>query len=72
MVSINTGSDIVKIELEVKENIGDDGGGNENSRDYEKLVNKPQINGITLEGDKALEEFGITQVEDCTLIQGIL
>lgn len=72
MVSINTGSDIVKIELEVKENIGGDGGENENSRDYEKLVNKPQINGITLEGDKTLEELGITQVEECTFMQGIL
>ena len=29
------------------------------TRDYNKLINKPRINGVTLEGDKSLHELGI-------------
>lgn len=72
MILVNKDSDNVKIKLEVKEYIGGGGGGDGNSRDYNKLVNKPQINGITIEGNKTLEELGISQVEDYALIQGIL
>ena len=61
----------MKIELEIKDYIGG-AGGDKNNRDYEQLFNKPQINGVTLEGNKTLEELGITQVEDYVMIQGTL
>lgn len=32
------------------------------ARNYNKLTNKPQINGVTLEGDKTAEELGIDVV----------
>lgn len=35
--------------------------------DYACLENKPQINGVTLEGDKSLEDLGIPVVNDATL-----
>ena len=30
-------------------------------KDYETLANKPQINGVTLDGNKTSEDLGITQ-----------
>lgn len=72
MISINKDLENVKIELDVKEYIGVGGGGDGDSRDYEKLVNKPQINGVTLEGNKTLEELGIPTFEDYVIIQGTL
>ena len=30
-------------------------------KDYEALVNKPQINGVTLQGNKTSEDLGISQ-----------
>lgn len=51
-------------------NVGTSGtGGTDN---YNMLKNKPQINGVTLEGNKTLEELGIEPTEDYTIIQGIL
>lgn len=72
MININKDEGNIKIELEVKEYIGGGGGGDGNIRDYNKLVNKPQINGITLEENKTLEELGIAPLEDCVIIQGTL
>jgi len=34
----------------------------ETKLDYEELINKPQINGVTLEGDMTLEDVGIVEV----------
>ncbi|GEM_PF-2691121 len=42
------------------------------TNNYNLLKNKPQINGVTLEGNKTLEELGIESSEDYTIIQGIL
>lgn len=51
-------------------NAGSSGlGGTDN---YNMLKNKPQINGVTLEGNKTLEQLGIESTEDYTIIQGIL
>lgn len=51
-------------------NAGSSGtGGTDN---YNLLKNKPQINGVTLEGNKTLEQLGIESTEDYTIIQGIL
>ena len=62
-------ADNISIELEIEEYIG---GGGETNGDYEKLDNKPRINGVELSGNKTLEELGITRVEDYAIIQGIL
>lgn len=39
-----------------------------NNLDYESLKNKPQINSITLEGNKSLEEIGITPISNIELL----
>lgn len=46
------------INLEVQEVMEGAGG----TIDYEKLNNKPSVNGVELSGDKSLEDLGITQV----------
>lgn len=51
-------------------NAGTSGSGGTDN--YNLLKNKPQINGVTLEGNRTLEEFGIEPTEDYTIIQGIL
>ena len=38
-------------------------------RDYEKLENKPQINGVTLIGNKSSEEIGIEETEPLTNLE---
>ena len=38
-------------------------------RDYEKLENKPKINGVTLIGDKSSEEIGIEDTEPLTNLE---
>ena len=38
-------------------------------RDYEKLENKPKINGVTLIGDKSSEEIGIEETEPLTNLE---
>ena len=40
---------------------GDSGGGG--TSDYTELSNKPQINGVTLNGNKTLEQLGL-EVDD--------
>lgn len=72
MIGLNVEKGNLPITLEIKEYIGGGGGGDGNSQDYEKLVNKPKINDVVLEGNKTLDELGITKVDDYTLIQGIL
>ncbi len=51
-------------------NSGSSGSGGTDN--YNMLKNKPQINGVTLEGNKTLEQLGIEPTEDYTIIQGIL
>ena len=46
--------------------------GSSGTDNYNLLNNKPKINGVTLEGNKTLEELGITHLDDYTVIQGIL
>ena len=38
------------------------GGGGGGTKNYNALDNKPQINGVTLEGNKTPQELGITAV----------
>jgi hypothetical protein len=65
MIGLEIERKTVPITLEVKEYIGE---ANSN-KDYENLYNKPQINGITLEGDKSLEEIGIIPLDDSEISQ---
>ena len=46
--------------------------GSSGTDNYNLLKNKPKINGVTLEGNKTLEQLGIESSEDYTIIQGIL
>lgn len=40
---------------------GTNGGGSGGTTDYNELSNKPKINGVTLTGNKTLNDIGITQ-----------
>lgn len=51
---------------ELLKNMGN-GTSEEGTTDYNKLENKPQINGIELNGNKTLEELGILGETDTTL-----
>lgn len=42
---------------------GSGGGGGGGTDDYSDLSNKPQIGGVTLQGDKSLSDLGIQNVE---------
>ena len=35
---------------------------NEGTRNYNDLTNKPQIEGVTLEGDKTFDELNLTSI----------
>lgn len=39
----------------------------EGTNNYEMLVNKPQINGVTLAGNKTVEEIGIVEISNTEL-----
>lgn len=54
------------IELEIHEVFEGNGGnsGGAGSDDYEKLKNKPSVNGVTLIGDRTLEEIGLEEISN--------
>lgn len=43
----------------IEELIANIEGGGSGTNDYNQLINKPSVNGITLSGDKSLSDFGI-------------
>lgn len=47
---------------DILEKLEEGGGGG--TRDYELLVNRPQIEGIILEGNKLLSDFGLGSISD--------
>ena len=51
---------LAALEAKVTELSGGGGGG---TNDYEQLINKPQINTVTLSGDKSLGELGAASAE---------
>lgn len=40
----------------------------EGTRDYEKLINKPQIEAVTLIGNKTFEELGLSPIDGNEII----
>lgn len=36
---------------------------------YDKMVNKPSINNVVLEGDKSLEDLNIVNIDDNSIIE---
>ena len=56
----STGQEIVTKLQEIKNKISQGGGsGGSGTSDYTDLDNKPQINGVTLTGNKSLSQLGI-------------
>jgi len=53
------------IDLEVQEVMEGAGG----TIDYEKLNNKPSVNGVELSGDKSLEDLGISPLSDSEIME---
>lgn len=53
-----------EIEIEFETDIVGSGGTN----DYEKLTNKPKINEVELEGNKSLEELGISPLTNMEIL----
>lgn len=59
-----------QIELEIREVFEWGSGGSlEKIKDYEELVNKPSINGVTLIGDKTLEELGTSPLTNMEILE---
>ena len=52
-------SEISELLIELKDKIAQGGGGGGGTTNYNALSNKPQINGVTLEGAKTTGELGI-------------
>jgi len=53
--------------------IGNGGGGGQGTQDYEELSNKPQIEGVTLIGDKSFSDLhldALTNTEIEELLEG--
>lgn len=51
--------DIIQQILEKLQEITGGGGGTGGTTNYEKLSNKPKLNGVTLEGNKTLDQVGV-------------
>lgn len=51
--------DIIQQILEKLQEIIDGGGGTDGTTNYNNLSNKPQLNGVTLEGNKTLDQVGV-------------
>ena len=71
MINLQVHNPPIKVKIQVKEVMKGQGCGGA-TNDYEKLENKPQINSVTLEGNKSLEDLGIEKLTDYVIIQGIL
>lgn len=56
-------SRIEELLLELKEVI-EEGGGGGGTSDYSQLQNKPQINDVTLSGDKTSSDLGLVDEDD--------
>ena len=52
------------------ETIADGSGGGGGTTNYNALSNKPQINGVTLSGNKSLDDLGIAAEEDIPDVSG--
>lgn len=61
---IEVSENVPLIELEIQEVFEGSGGNPSREYDYEKLKNKPSINGVELIGDKTLEEIGIGEISN--------
>lgn len=57
-------SRVEQLLIELREAIEAGGGGSGGTTNYNALVNKPKISGVTLQGDKALSDLGITNYDD--------
>ena len=54
------------IELEVSDYVGGMAAG---TKDYEKLENKPKVNGVELSGDKSFEELGVSPLSNLEIME---
>lgn len=61
---IEVSENVPLIELEIQEVYEGSGESTSREYDYEKLKNKPSINGVELIGDKTLEEIGIGEISN--------
>lgn len=61
-ISINTENESVEVEIE-----GSDKVPTGSTANYNKLVNKPQIQGIELAGNKTFEELGLSSLSNSEL-----
>lgn len=63
-------AEVLKYDAEQQKWInGTASGGGGGTSDYTDLTNKPQINGVTLAGDKSLSDLGIVEATELTNAQ---
>lgn len=58
-ISINTENENIEVEIEDSERVPTG-----NVGDYNKLVNKPRIEGIELKDNKTLEDLGLSEISN--------
>lgn len=63
LVSVEVESNTHEYEIGIQENIELTGGTN----DYEKLKNKPHVNGVELVGNKSFEDVGLVALSNSEL-----
>ena len=61
-VELDVPDDMAKVELVWSESISVPGDG-----DYNHLLNRPSIEGVTLEGDKTFEDLHLTKIDPQTI-----
>lgn len=65
------GYNIDNIIVNLKKQIQESGGGSGTS-DYSQLTNKPQINEVTLSGNKSLSDLGIASASDLAAVEALI
>ena len=63
-VEIIVGNDF---QLNPFESAGGGGGGSSGTTNYNELSNKPKLNGVTIQGDKTFEDYGLTPLTSLEL-----
>lgn len=65
---------LFRLDMQTAANVDtiDESGGGAGTMNYNELENKPQINGVTLQGNKTLADLGIASLEDLAGKQDVI
>ena len=73
LVNMQVSSDAMAIAAEVQNSgiigIGVSGGGSHGTNDYNALINKPKLNGVTLVDDKSFDDIALHTISTAELLR---